>query len=155
MRMIGPRVDLQLAELLPAQPGAREHPLDGQAQHLLGTPRDHFLERPRAQSAREAAVPVVALLLALVAGHGHLFGVDDDHEVADVAVRRVLGLALATQRVGDLGREAAERLPGCVDDEPVALAVCWGGYEGLHGRVGPRTRLARAIAKEPPKGSPA
>ena len=76
-----------------------------------------------AEAARVAGVAVVALLLALVAGHRDLLGVDDDHEVADVAVRRVLGLALAAQRVGDLGGQAAERLAARVDDEPVALAV--------------------------------
>jgi hypothetical protein len=77
-------------------------------------------------------VAVVALLLALLAGHGDLLGVDHDHEVAHVAVRRVLGLALAAQRVGDLGGQAAERLPGRVHDEPVALARGGCGYVGLH-----------------------
>ena len=66
---------------------------------------------------------VVELVVALVAGHRDLLGVDDDDEVAGVAVRRVLGLALAAQRVGDLGREPAEGLALGVDHVPVALAV--------------------------------
>src|SRR3954469_23847071 len=145
MRMVRPRVDLQLSELLATEPVARQHPLDRQPQHFLRAARDHLLERPRAQSARVAAVAVVALLLALVAGHRDLLGVDHDHEVADVAVRRVLRLALPAEHVGNLRREAAERLARRVDDEPVALAGCWCGYEGLHGRVAARTRLAGAL----------
>src|SRR3954469_3302289 len=150
MRMVRPRVDLQLSELLATEPVARQHPLDRQPQHFLRAARDHLLERPRAQSARVAAVAVVALLLALVAGHRDLLGVDHDHEVADVAVRRVLRLALPAEHVGNLRREAAERLARRVDDEPIALAGCWSGYEGLHGRVAARTRLAGALPASAP-----
>jgi len=65
---------------------------------------------------------VVELRAALVAGDGDLLGVHDDDEVAGVHVRRVLGLALASQSVRDLGCEAAERLTAGVDEQPVALS---------------------------------
>ena len=55
---------------------------------------------------------------------------------------RVRRLALAAQRVGDLGGEPAERLPGGVDEQPVALAVGWGGDVGLHGMHKPRDHRA-------------
>ena len=71
-----------------------------------------------------------------------LLGVDDDDEVAGVAVRRVLGLALAAQRVGDLGREAAERLALGIDDVPVALAVLGCCYVGLHVLEATKSRAA-------------
>src|SRR5436190_23784661 len=90
---------------------------------------------------------VVALLLALLAGDGDLLGVDDDHEVAHVAVRRVLGLALAAQHVGDLGGEAAERLAGRVDHDPVALARGWCGYVGLHLKKESRSWRAESTAE--------
>jgi hypothetical protein len=44
MRMIGTRVDLELAELGTAQTRARKHALDGEADDLLGTPLEHVLE---------------------------------------------------------------------------------------------------------------
>ena len=66
---------------------------------------------------------VVELLVALVARHRDLLGVDDDDEVAGVHVRRVGRLALAAQRVGDLGGEAPEGLALGVDEQPVALAI--------------------------------
>ncbi len=97
-------------------------PLTARRMTSSGRRVEHLLERAAAQAAWVAGVAVVALLLALVAGHRDLLGVDHDHEVAHVAVRRVLGLALAAQGVRDLGREPAQRLAGRVDDEPVALA---------------------------------
>ncbi len=79
-----------------------------------------------------AAVTPVELVGALVPGHRDLLRVDDDDEVAGVAVRGVLGLALAAQGVGDLGSQPAERLALGVDDVPVALAVRRLGHVGLH-----------------------
>jgi hypothetical protein len=89
-------------------------------------------------------VAVVTLLLALLAGDRDLLGVDHDHEVAHVAVRRVLGLALAAQRVGDLSGEAAESLAGRVDHDPVALARGRCGYVGLHLKKESRSRRAQS-----------
>src|SRR5207248_10079540 len=97
---------------------------------------EHVPEGARAQAAGIARVAVVELLLALVAGHRDALGVDDDHEVADIAVRRVLGLALPAQRLGDLRREPAQRLAGGVDDEPVALAGRGSGDKRLHLQTG-------------------
>ena len=101
-----------------------------------------------------AAVAPVELVGALVAGDRDLLGVDDDDEVAGVAVRRVLGLALAAQGVGDLGRQPAEGLALGVDDVPVALAVgrVWqhrsSSHESRleHARAGAAGRSSRAPA---------
>jgi hypothetical protein len=49
-------------------------------------------------------------------------------------VRRVLRLALATEGVGDPGREPAERLPLGIDEEPLALDLSRLGRLGLHHR---------------------
>jgi hypothetical protein len=77
-------------------------------------------------------VAVVPLLVELVAGDLDLLGVDDDDEVAGVDVRCVLGLALAAERVGDLGRQAAERLALGVDEIPLARDLSRLGAVGLH-----------------------
>jgi hypothetical protein len=61
-------------------------------------------------------------------------------------VGRVLGLALAAQHIGDLRGETPERLSVGVDYEPVALAVGWLGYEGLHG-VKKAARTQRAARR--------
>ena len=110
MRMLRARVDFSLRSCCATKPVARQHPLTASLRTSSGRRSIISSKVRERRSAREAAVAVVALLLALVARHRHLLGVDDDHEVADVAVRRVLRLALATERVGDLGREPAERL---------------------------------------------
>jgi hypothetical protein len=105
--MLGPGVDLELAELLAAQPGAGEHPLDRLPDDLLGPPLQQLAEGAEANPARIAAVAPVALRLALVPGHRDLLRVDDDDEVADVDVGGIGGLPLAAEDIGDLGREAA------------------------------------------------
>ena len=99
-----------------------------------------------------AGVAVVELLLELLAGHRDLLGVHDDHEVAHVAVRRVLGLALAPQRVRDLGGQPAERLAARVDHEPVALAVCGVATKVFIAGEAGRGTAARA-GKADPRGS--
>ena len=71
-----------------------------------------------------------------------LLGVDHDHEVSGIDVRRVGRLALAAQRIRDLGREPSERLPGCVDDQPLTVSVGGFGNVGLHGTHKPRDRRA-------------
>ena len=141
--MLRPGVDLQLGDLLARQAVAGQHALDGEADDLFGPPLEHLVERAALDAARVARVAVVALLLALLARHGDLLGVDDDDEVAHVAVRRVRRLALAAQQVGELGRQAAEVLALGVDEHPVALAIGGCGDVGLHGVETPGHRPAR------------
>ena len=86
-------------------------------------------------------MPVVALVDELVSGHPHLRGVHDDDEIAGVAVRRVLGLPLPAQRVGDLGGEAPEHGAVGVEQQPVALA------RGGCGDVGPHSRRVKNRAR--------
>src|SRR2546430_5026302 len=119
--MLGAGVDLQLLDLGAREAVAGEHALDRLAQHLGRPALELVAERPAAQAARIARVTVVHLVVELVAGDGDLLGVDDDHEVARVDVRGVLGLVLAAERVGDLRSETPERLPFGVDEVPAAL----------------------------------
>src|SRR5438477_536383 len=101
VRMLGTGVDLELRQLAARQLVLGEHPLDGQADHLGRAPVELLAERAAREAAGIAGVPVVALLVELRARRHDLLGVDDDHEVASIDVRRVLRLALAAQRVGD------------------------------------------------------
>src|SRR5512143_865069 len=140
--MLGPRVHLELAELLSREPVAGEHPLDRLADHFLGALLEQVAQGAEANAAGIAAVPPVALVLALLAGHSDLLGVDDDHEVPDVDVRRVGRLALPAENVRDLGRQAAERPALGVDQVPVPLAVLGSRLVGLH-------RCRRSHKKEP------
>ena len=76
---------------------------------------------------------MVELLLALLAGDRDLLGVHDDYEVTRVDMGRVRWLALAAQRVGDLGCEPAEGLSLGVDEQPVPLPVLRGCDVSLQG----------------------
>jgi hypothetical protein len=93
---------------------------------------------------------VIALLVELVARDDDLLGVHDDDEIARVHVRRVDRLALAAQRVGDLGRQPSEGLTLGVDDVPVARDLSRLGCVGLHKTEsdGPSARRGRIVAKD-------
>src|ERR1700760_1618761 len=125
--MLGAGVDLELRDLLPREPVLGEHPLHRDAEHLRRPAVELLAERPAAQAAWIARVAVIPLLVELVAGDLDLLGVDDDHEVAGVDVRRVLRLPLTAERVGDLGRETTERLALGVDEIPLTRDLPWLG----------------------------
>src|SRR4051812_20237886 len=131
MRVIGSGVDLELAELLHAELGPRQHPLDGAADDLLGTSLEEMAERLLAIALREPAVPDVELALALVAAHGDPRGVQDDDVIAGIEVRRPGRLVLALEDARDPRREAPKRLVGRVDDEPAPIDLALSGRVGL------------------------
>src|SRR5271168_5303236 len=105
MWMLGPGIDLALRNLPSRQPFAPQHAFDRQPDDLLRAAGLDLLEAPRPQPARVARVTVVALVFALVPRHMHLLRIDHHDEIAGVDVRRVLGLALAPERVRDLRSE--------------------------------------------------
>jgi len=76
-----------------------------------GFPVKTLAEFFRPQPARVPGVVVIRLLLGFHARHLHLFGVDDDHVIAGIEERRVLGAFLPHQDAGDLGGQPAEDLP--------------------------------------------
>jgi hypothetical protein len=81
-------------------------------------------------------VPVIELLVELLACHAHLLGIHDDDEVAGVDMRRVGGLVLAAEGVGNLRRQPPEGLRLGVDHVPVALDLAGLCGVGLHERPG-------------------
>ena len=130
--MLGAGVDLQLLDLGAREAVAGEHPLDGLAQHLGRPALELVAQRPALEPARVARVAVVHLRVELVAGDVDLLRVHDDDEVAGVDVRRVLRLALAAQRVGDLRSQTPQRLSFGVDEVPAALDFTGLCVPGLH-----------------------
>jgi hypothetical protein len=73
-------------------------------------------------------------LSALVAGHLHLVGVDDDHIVAHVHVRREGRLVLAAQDIRDDRGKAAQNDAFGVDQDPLLLDVRRRCGKGFHMR---------------------
>src|SRR6266487_2846647 len=144
--MLRTGVDLQLPELRAPEPVARQHSLHGLPQHLGGPPLELFAQRPAAQAAGIARVPVVHLVVELLARDRDLLGVDDDDEVAGVDVRGVLRLVLAAQRVGDARRETPEGLPLRVNEAPLALDLAGFCVPGLHKSGGPGVRRGTSVA---------
>jgi len=70
--------------------------------------------------------------MPLVAGQGHLAGVDDDHEVAHVDVWRERRLVLATQEGGGMGGQPTQDDVRSVDDVPLTLDLARLGAVRTH-----------------------
>src|SRR5690554_6426029 len=100
--------------------------------HALGMALQRLAQGFGLEVADVAGEAEILLVGQLVAGDGHLLGVDHDDVVAGVHVRGVDGLVLATQAAGDLAAETAERLAGGVDHVPVTLYGLGLGAESLH-----------------------
>src|SRR5437763_4958714 len=132
VRVLGAGVDLQLLDLGAREAIARKHALDRLAQHLGRPALELIPERAAPERSRVAGMPVVELVVELLAGDGDLLGVHDHDEVARVDVRRVLGLGLAADRVGDLRSETPERLAFRIDEVPAALDLARFCVPGLH-----------------------
>src|SRR3954451_4896328 len=147
MRVIGSGVDLELAELLHAELGSRQHPLDGAADDLLGASLEEMAERLLAVALGEAAVPDVELALALVAGDGDPRGVEDDDVIARVEVRRPGRLVLAFEDARDPRREAPERLVGRVDDEPAPIDLTLSRRVGLRVHRSSCSPIGRSVRR--------
>ena len=74
----------------------------------------------------------VQFLAHLVAGQSDLVGIDDDHVVTGIGVRRVGRLVLAAQQRGDLSGQTTEHHVGGVDDVPVMSQIGWFRSESFH-----------------------
>src|SRR4051812_44463129 len=75
VRRLGTAVDAEIAHLLAAEGAAGEHALDGLLDHALGElALEDLAGGAVLDAAREAGMPVVALVGPLVAGQLHLLG---------------------------------------------------------------------------------
>src|SRR3984893_1936073 len=102
MRMLGPRIDAQIAELDTAERAARDHALDRLLDDALGVPPlEDFPRRALLDVADEAGVLVIDLLLALAARQHRMRRIDDDDIVAAIDMGRVCGQVLAAQPHGN------------------------------------------------------
>src|SRR5262249_30528732 len=125
VRVVRSRIHLQLRQLLTGEPVAREHPLARLADDLGRTALELVAKRAAPEPAGVAGVSVVELVVELRPRHRDLLGVHNDDEVARVDMRRVLRLALAPQRVGDLGRQPTERLALGVKQVQASPGLAW------------------------------
>src|SRR5688500_6244686 len=119
--MLRAGVHVELAHHLLAQSVLRDHPADGPADDLLGSPREKPLEAFGPHASRVSGVAHVLLRLELPPGHLDLGRVQDDDRIAGVDVRRERDAVLTAKQRRDARRETAERLPVSVDDPPLAL----------------------------------
>src|SRR5512144_3186627 len=111
--MLGTRIDAQIAELYAAERPTRQHAFDRLLNHSLGETAVHdLLGGAVLDTADEAGVMVVDLLLFLAAREHGLRRVDDDNIVAIINMRGVGRLVLAAQPHRNDRGEASDHQPG-------------------------------------------
>ena len=71
MRMVRPRIDLQLSNHLPAQTVFRKHPLDRHPDHFGGLFRQELFSIYLFYPARMTCVMIIDLVFHLLSGQGH------------------------------------------------------------------------------------
>jgi hypothetical protein len=84
------------------------------------------------QSAWVSRVAEVLLVIELLACDLDVCRVDHDDEVTGIDVRRVLGLALALEDLGDLARKPAQSHVRGIHEQPLALDFTDLGVVRLH-----------------------
>ena len=78
-----------------------------------------------------AGIAHILVVGPLFAGHAHLVGVDNNHIVTTVYVRREVGLVLAAQQFCNLCAQTAQYLVGSIDNYPLFLDGCGVSRNGL------------------------
>ena len=107
--MLGACIDLELLQLLTAEGGLGQHAANSALDDLLRGLLHSLAEALSLKAAVVAAVAIIGLRVGLVTGKLDLIGVDDDNEVAAVAVGRELRLVLTAQD---------RREPSCAGPRP-------------------------------------
>src|SRR4029079_3467030 len=124
VRMFGPSIDAQIAELLTAKRPARDHPLHCLLQHPLGMLAvEDLLGGAVLDAAGITGMSVIDLVGARIAGQHHVAGVDYDDVVAAIKMGRVGGLMFAAKPICDEDREPAHHEALGVDQDPGLLDV--------------------------------
>ncbi len=124
------RVDLQAGVHRTALTAFGQHAEHSVLNDALGVLGQRFAGGFGLQAALVAGVAGVDLVVQLLAGQGHLLGVDDHHEVTLNHVGGEVGAVLATNARSDQGGEAAEGHARGVHHDPVLLVVF--GDVGFH-----------------------
>ena len=123
MIVLSSGIDLKLAEHCASERSLRQHALYSRLDDHLRMSLDELIEGLVNDSAGEAGMMVIYLLLCLVAGKGNLCCVDEDDLVTYVNKRSVLRLVLAAQAGSNLSCNTADGLAGNVYNVPVTLDV--------------------------------
>ena len=134
-----------------------QHALHREFDGALGVLLQELAERDALQVADVAGVLVIPLVGELGAGDAHRAGIDDHDVVAEILMRRIVGLVLALQAMSDLGGQTAQGFARRVDQVPVATGFFRLGEYGLHGKYSSlhaQTKGARVYRTPGPVTSP-
>ena len=92
-----------------------QHPLDGEFDRALRMFLEQLAQRDALQVPDIPRVLVIELVGELGTGDAYRARIDDHDVIAEILMRRIIGLVLALQTMRDLGRQTPESLAGRID----------------------------------------
>src|SRR5262249_14279771 len=113
-------IDSELAELFSAQPIFRKHAFDGFLYHKRRASGEELAIRLCPKASWKSRMSIVEFLVELCPGELDFPGVDNDHEIPRISMKRVLGTMLPSKDGRNFGCQPTQRNPGGIDDVPSA-----------------------------------
>ena len=121
MRMLRTGIDMEFAVHLAAEGVLRKHAFNRVLDNRRGLAGQQRARGGAFLTTGITRIPEVFFLVSLTAGKPRLIGVDHDHVIAAIGMRRKGGLVLAAQHMGDPGTKASYDFTLCIDYIPLAL----------------------------------
>src|SRR5262245_54969441 len=125
MRMFCTSVNVEASKKLSSQSVFRQHATNCVFDEALRMFRTDHSRGMLALSSGITGVLEDHTIRPFFSGHSHLLGVDNNHVVATIYMRRVAWLVFATNNFCNLTRHTAQNLGVCVYNNPALL------YSGL------------------------
>ena len=125
-------VYLQFLPHVPTQCILGKHTLDGKFDHTIRVRCDHSPKRNMLLAPHVTRVGEVRFLVGFAPRQRHLFSIDHDDVIADIQVRRIHGLVLATEDSRDTCGQPAQGFAFGIDEPPTTLDVVRFRSVGFH-----------------------
>ena len=128
--MFGISEHTQLSVHISTQCVLGEHALDSQLDNAFGVSLLQFFKIGRFEVTDIPCVVMVHLVLGFITCDHHLRGINYDHVVASIDMRRVDGLVLSAQTSRAFGSYVTQGLACGINNEPLTFYLCGLGADG-------------------------
>lgn len=112
---------MQVLEHCTSQTILGKHAANGMFHQATGILLSQVTVTDATLPARITCIPDMLPVGPLIATHLYLLGIDDDHVITTINVRRKVGLVLAADQLRNPGGEATQCLPLCINHNPLLI----------------------------------
>jgi len=127
-----PRINPEFRQNRPAETISRNHALNCIFYHSLWVGQKLFFKRHTLDAPWKPSMPVPLFLRQLVTGDLDLLSIYHHYVIPRINMRRVLGLVLAPQSIGDSRGQSAKHLVSCINHIPIVVNILGADENCLH-----------------------